>query len=149
MLADMSSRVRRLLRRREQEAVEPLYENEALRDNLDDEQAQLVLQWGEAQIAELARLSAELTDEEATAVLASRADAVRQALVWLNTAVGQANPEDIPLEKLWSALSHLIALPADPPPSFATWWQETQQLPTPERFARLHDFLQHPADWVS
>ena len=139
---------RRLARRREKQAVEPLYENSALRDNLDDAQALAVLKWGAEQIASMVRLTAVLPEAEADPVIDSRATAVQRALHWLNTAVAENVPaEDINLDKLWDALGHMVALPAELPSTVEAWWTKINQLPPAPRFAQLHALLQQPDRW--
>lgn len=140
---------RRLLRRRNKRAVVPLYENSALRDNLTDEQAESVLAWGAAQIAAMVQFTTQLPDEDATAVIESRATAVRRALHWLNMAVAETvNTADIDLGQLWDALGHVVALPADVPDSVQAWWQALQAQTADQRFQQLQTLFQHPEQWV-
>ncbi len=139
---------RRLARRREKQAVEPLYENSALRDNLNDGQALAVLKWGAEQIASMVRLTAVLPEAEADPIIDSRATAVQRALHWLNTAVAENVPaEDLDLDKLWDALGHIVALPAELPPTVETWWAKTNELSPAPRFAQLHALIQQPERW--
>lgn len=148
-----SAREKRLKRRqgqrREQEVVEPLYENSALRDNLDDAQAISILRWGAEQIGAMVRLTAVLPEEEAAPVVKSRATAVQKVIHWLNTAVAtRINPEDVDLRQFWDALGHLVALPEELPTAVQEWWTTLQTLPPPQRFAHLQTLLQQPERWA-
>lgn len=148
-----SAREKRLQRRqgqrREQEAVEPLYENSALRDNLDDAQATSILRWGAEQIGAMVRLTAVLPEEDAAPVVESRATAVQRVIHWLNTAVAeQISPEDIDLRKLWDGLGHLVALPEELPTAVAVWWAKLETLPPAQRFGLLQTLLQQPERWA-
>ena len=81
-------RQRRILLRRTQMYAEQLMENSSLRDNLEDEQATQLLDWGLAQIKASAKKTAVLPEEDAQPVLEKDATAVRLIMQGINDLVG-------------------------------------------------------------
>ena len=61
----MAQADRKTLRKRERNAADVLMNNPALRENLDDVQAEIVLNWSFDQLAALVEKTAELSDREA------------------------------------------------------------------------------------
>lgn len=81
-------RNRRILRRRAQMYAEQLMENSSLRDNLDDEQAKQLLDWGLAQVKESAKKTAVLPEDDAQPIMEKEATAVRLIMQGINDLVG-------------------------------------------------------------
>lgn len=82
----------RLVRKRFKQAGEPLTEDSSLRDALDDEQAQAMLDMGLAHIKQKAQETADLPEEEASAQLEKLSDRVRRAMRKVNQ-IATENPE--------------------------------------------------------
>ena len=87
MTAD-DRRAQRMLRRRAQPWAEQLMENSSLRDNLSDEQATQLLDWGLAQIKQTAVNTSRLPEEDAQSFLEKDATAVRLIMQGVNDLVG-------------------------------------------------------------
>jgi len=68
--------------------AESLSENSSLRDNLTDEQAAVLLDWGTAVITKRAGLTALFPDEEANRILEKTSTAVRLIMQGVNDLVG-------------------------------------------------------------
>lgn len=79
---------RRELRRRAQPWAEQLMENSSLRDNLTDEQAKQLLNWGLAQIKQSAANTSRLPDEDAQPLIEKDATAVRLIMQGVNDLIG-------------------------------------------------------------
>ncbi len=73
--------------RRRQQFSEPLLENSSLRDALDDEQAQQMLDWGLAVIAGEVERTLKLSDEQALPRLEGSASIVRKIMGQVNDLV--------------------------------------------------------------
>ncbi len=81
-------RTRRMLRRRTQPWAEQLMENSSLRDNLPDEQATQLLDWGLAQIKQTAVNNSRLPEADADPLLEKDATAVRLIMQGINDLIG-------------------------------------------------------------
>ena len=81
-------RQRRILKRRAQMYAEQLMENSSLRDNLEDEQATQLLNWGLAQIKATVKKTAVLPEEDAKPIIEKDATAVRLIMQGINDLVG-------------------------------------------------------------
>jgi len=79
------------LRQRSQRVVESLTENEALTANLDDEAAQLLLDWGIAYGKEIVQSTAGLPEAEAEEAMQARLQATRRLLRAVNQYFNQTN----------------------------------------------------------
>lgn len=78
----------RRIKRRARRWAELLMEDSSLRDNLTDEQAQQLLDWGLAQVKQTAVLTADLTDEEAEERLEKDGTAVKLIMKGVNDLIG-------------------------------------------------------------
>ena len=87
MTAD-DRRAQRMLRRRVQPWAEQLMENSSLRDNLPDEQAGQLLDWGLAQLKQTAVNTSRLPEEDAQPLLEKDATAVRLIMQGVNDLIG-------------------------------------------------------------
>lgn len=74
----------RKIRQRYRKAAEPLYENSSLRDELDDEQAQKLLDWGSRYLKKMANETAELDEEQAETIMETRAEQVSGVMRQVN-----------------------------------------------------------------
>ncbi len=68
--------------------TDPLLENSSLRDNLTDEQAAALWDWGTVVITQKAALTAQFPDEEANHILEQTSTAVRLIMQGVNDLVG-------------------------------------------------------------
>lgn len=78
----------RLSRRRGHKWAEMLLENSSLRDNLNDEEAEQLLDWGLAQIKASAAATADLNTKEAEAVMQKNGTAVKLIMAGVNDLIG-------------------------------------------------------------
>ena len=127
-------RQRRISLRRTQMYAEQLMENSSLRDNLEDEQATQLLDWGLAQIKASAKKTAVLPEEDAQPVLEKDATAVRLIMQGVNDlvgSVGQTLDFDIIDDTMTRVLKNLRWLTETPP--------STQQLQAVAQFNRARD----------
>ena len=76
----MAKADRKTLRKRERNAADVLMNNPALRENLDDVQAELVLNWGFDQIAALVENTASLSDSAASKEIDALVDRLQDSL---------------------------------------------------------------------
>lgn len=76
----MAKADRKTLRKRERNAADVLMNNPALRENLDDVQAELVLKWSFDQIAALVDKTADLSDSEASKEIAALVERLQNSL---------------------------------------------------------------------
>lgn len=74
----------RHIRRRLRRTAEVLVDDAGLRSNLTDAQAELLLDWGVAQVRETAQQTAPLSDEDAYPVLEAKVASVRQIMRLVN-----------------------------------------------------------------
>lgn len=80
---------RRALRQRGRMAAEPLLENSSLRDNMDDDQAQQLLDWGLAHTKAKVEQTITLPEEEAVPEIEKQVSAVSRVMHHLNKLVQQ------------------------------------------------------------
>lgn len=73
-----------LMRRRQREASEQILENSSLRDALDDQQANVLLDWGLRKIKDAAQGTADLPHEAAESVMQSQTEAVSGVMRQVN-----------------------------------------------------------------
>ncbi|MCP4934591.1 MAG: hypothetical protein GY927_10405 [bacterium] len=108
-----------LIRKRLRQVAEPLLTNSSLRDELTDEQAQWLLDWGMARLKETAVRTTNLPDEDAMAVLEEKETAVRLIMQLVNDLTarpGLLEDEDIVsarLVRLGKNLQWLYNIPGD------------------------------------
>lgn len=127
-------RQRRILLRRTQMYAEQLMENSSLRDNLEDEQATQLLDWGLAQIKASAKKTAVLPEDDAQPVLEKDATAVRLIMQGINDlvgSVGQPLDFDIIDDTMTRVLKNLRWLTEAPP--------STEQLQAVAEFNKARD----------
>lgn len=79
---------RKTLRKRERNAADVLMNNPALRENLEDVQAELALNWSFDQIAALVEETAELSDKAAGKQIDKLVDRLQDNLKQLSTLTG-------------------------------------------------------------
>lgn len=119
----------REMRRRAQPWAEQLMENSSLRDNLTDEQATQLLDWGLAQIKQTAVTTSRLPEEDADPLMEKDATAVRLIMQGINDlvgGVGQPVEFDIIDDTMTRLLKNLRWL--------------TSQKATPEQLQAVADF---------
>lgn len=91
--------------RRHQLAAERLLDNSSLREALDDEQAQRLLDWGLAHVSHAVAQVAHLPDEEAEAILDEVTTAVSRVMKEVNRLVdGAAVMDDAEAQQRWQQL---------------------------------------------
>ena len=78
----------RLVRRRMRRVAGKLTEDSSLRDNLSDDQAQQLLDWGLRAVEETAVQTAELSEEDAAPILEEKVTAVRRVMKMANELMG-------------------------------------------------------------
>jgi hypothetical protein len=136
------------LQKRHQLAAERLLDNSSLRDALDDDQAQRLLEWGLAHVRLAAYETAELPDEEAETVMDEVTTAVSRVMKEVNRLVDGATTMDDEeagqrRQNLVENLIHLqpgcatVALTAEGQDILA----RRQELTRPELFERLMALL--------
>ncbi|MCP4358955.1 MAG: hypothetical protein GY796_13125 [Chloroflexi bacterium] len=81
-------RQQRIARRRGRKWAEMLMENSSLRDNLNDEQAQELLNWGLAQVKASAVATADLPTDEAEQLIEKNGTAVKLIMQGVNDLIG-------------------------------------------------------------
>lgn len=88
----------RTLRRRYRRAAERIYENSSLRDELNDEQAKRLLDWGNRYLKKVADKTAELADEDAEIVLDEQTEHVSSVMRQVNQltkSVAAGDPQEM------------------------------------------------------
>lgn len=95
-----------LIRARFRLIAEPLTTNPTLREALDDDQAQTLLDWGMAMLQQAAKASVDMPDKQAETWLDDKATAVGLAMQLVNELV--AHPDPMPDEDIVN--SRLIRL---------------------------------------
>lgn len=78
----------RISRRRGRKWAEMLMENSSLRDNLDDDQAERLLNWGLGQIKTSAAATADLTSKDAEELMQKNGTAVKVIMEGVNDLIG-------------------------------------------------------------
>ncbi len=89
---------RKTLRKRERNAADVLMNNPALRENLDDTQAELALNWSFDQIAALVKETADLSDSAAQKKIDALVDELKDNLKQLSVLTGNMPTCDDKLE---------------------------------------------------
>ena len=84
----------RVARRRYRRMAERLTENSSLRDELDDEKAKELLDWGSGYLKKVADKTADLPDETADNILETEADRVSAVMRQVNQLVRAINVQD-------------------------------------------------------
>lgn len=84
----------RVVRQRYRRMAERLTENSSLRDELDDEKAKELLDWGNGYLKKMADKTAELPDETAENILETEADRVSGVMRQVNQLVRAINIKD-------------------------------------------------------
>jgi hypothetical protein len=93
------------LQKRHQLAAERLLDNSSLRDALDDEQAQRLLDWGLAHLSRHAAETAHLPDDEAEAILDEVTTAVSRVMKEVNRLVdSSAGMDETETRQRWQRL---------------------------------------------
>lgn len=105
---------------RQQRAIEQLTGDAALTDNMSDEQAEQVLQWGTRAASWLAVQTAELDEAQAQAMLEPKLEALRRIVRRLDSLMGElpdAGQDEVAerLAKLFQPLADLPELTGDVP----------------------------------
>ena len=111
-------RKRRILRRRGQVYAEQLMENSSLRDNLEDEQATQLLDWGLQQVKDSVKKTANLPEEDAQPTIEKETTAVRLIMQGVNDLVGSVGKPlefDIIDDTMTRVLKNLRWLTEAPP----------------------------------
>ena len=111
-------KAQRLARRRGRKWAEMLMENSSLRDNLNDDQAQLLLDWGLGQIKASAVSTADLTSKEAEKLMQENGTAVKLIMHGINDlmgGIGQPLDFDIIDDTMTRVLKNLRWLTDQPP----------------------------------
>lgn len=106
-------KLRRLQRKRGRRAAECLLEDPRLRDNLDDECAKPLLDWGIKHTDTAVRRTINLPEKDAQAVIDERVQAVRLVLMHLNQLCPQlahTQPDGVPTMNQDEAKSELETL---------------------------------------
>jgi len=88
MVMSNDRRQKRIARRRGRKWAEMLLENSSLRDNLNDEQAEELLNWGLAQIKASAAATADLPTDEAEKLMEKNGTAVKLIMQGVNDLIG-------------------------------------------------------------
>ncbi|MCB0036537.1 MAG: hypothetical protein KDE51_21040 [Anaerolineales bacterium] len=97
------------LRKRERRAGERILENSALRDELNDEQANQLFEWGFAHIKEEVKRTAALPEEDAQAVIEQTTTNVSRVMYQVNRLVAALSQSDQLDEESESYMAHLIS----------------------------------------
>lgn len=109
----------RLARRRARRWAELLMEDSSLRDNLDDDQAKQLLDWGLAQIKATAVATAAMSDDEAQTKLEKDGTAVKLIMKGVNDligSIGQSLTFDVIDDTMTRILKNHRWLTNQPPP---------------------------------
>jgi hypothetical protein len=97
----------RKVNRRYRRAAERIWENSSLRDELDDEQARRLLDWGSIYLKNAASETAELPDEDAENLLQAKTERVSGVIRQVNKLTGAvANSDQQEITQRLEALRH-------------------------------------------
>lgn len=108
----------RTIKRRYRRAAERIYENSSLRDELNDEQAKRLLDWGNSYLKKVADETAELADEDAETVLDEKTEQVSNVMRQVNqltksVAVGDSQEMSAQLRALRKGIDGLKDVSGD------------------------------------
>lgn len=84
----------RVTRRRYRRAAERIMENSSLRDEMNDEQAQRVLDWGKEHLKKIVNETADLTDTDAENILEAQTERVSGIIKQVNQLTRAINNKD-------------------------------------------------------
>lgn len=106
----------RKVNRRYRRAAERIWENSSLRDDLDDDQAKRLLDWGTVYLKNAANETAELPDEDAENLLETKTEQVSGVIRQVNRLTGAVANKDQQqisdhLEDLRHKVDHLTDFP--------------------------------------
>lgn len=99
----------RKVNRRYRRAAENIWENSSLRDELNDEQARRLLDWGTVYLKNAASETADLPDEDAENLLESKTQEISGVIRQVNKLTGAAaNSDQQEISRRLEALRHSI-----------------------------------------
>ncbi|HOA23121.1 MAG TPA: hypothetical protein PK801_11370 [Aggregatilineales bacterium] len=131
---------------RQQQAIEQVTGDAALTDNLTDEQAEQVLQWGTRAASWVAVQTAELDEEQAWAVLEPKLEAIRHIIRRLNSLMSilsDAEPDEVAekLARLFQPIGDVPELTIEIPADLNELADRITGIPPGEAFAVLLSLL--------
>ena len=88
---DRSASEKKDIKSRQRRVVERLMENSSLRDELTDDQAQRLLDWGNARLKKVVTETADLADEDADNILEAQTERVSGVMRQVNRVVETVN----------------------------------------------------------
>lgn len=122
----------RKINRRYRKAAESLWENSSLRDELNDDQAQKILNWGNAYLKEVVNNTAELPDQDAANLLETQTERVTGVIRQINALAKVVKTDDrqealTQYMLLTKKLAELRDLPNDTTKAVETMLSSTEQ----------------------
>ena len=132
------------LERRIQRAAERILENASLTDDLDDDAAQVLLDWGVRCAEQIAEDTADLSDDLAEEAMYPRLRALRRLLRAVNRWAPKRQPMDVETLNKLLAQAAVVYKAYTPPGSMrqAIFVRQSLASSTPEAIAKLRALIE-------